>query len=157
MTQRQPSTDSPYGYDWPHTLVERFHWNTGCELRHDYPWCLYIGAARSTHLPGGNATAGRTEKAVKQEKSNNMRGAISSVPEISHPLYRELATVRTRLTAVERNMPEDQPRHFFPLFPPLYILSNIACAFALFVDAHGFASVQGRKAWRCIKASESEL
>lgn len=44
-------------------------------------------------------------KAVKQEKSNNTRGAISSVPEISHPLHRELATVRTRLTAVERNAP----------------------------------------------------
>lgn len=66
---------------------------------------LYVGAARSTHRPGVNATEGRTEEAVKEEKSNNMRGAISSVPEISHPLHHELATMRTRLTAVERNTP----------------------------------------------------
>lgn len=41
MTQRQPSADSSYGFDWPHTLVERFYWNTGCELQHNDHWCLY--------------------------------------------------------------------------------------------------------------------
>lgn len=81
---------------------------------------------RSTHLPGGNAAGGRTEKAVKQEKSNNIRGAISSVLEISHPLYRELATVRTRLTAVERKTRQEQRRPLFPFFPLFIMFSNIS-------------------------------
>lgn len=75
---------------------------------------------RSTHLPGGNAAEGRTEKAVKQEKSNNIRGAISSVLEISHPLYRELATVTTRLTAVERKTGlKSSDGLYSPFFPSL--------------------------------------
>lgn len=87
---------------------------------------LYWSPPRSTHLPGGNAAGGRTEKAVKQEKSNNIRGAISSVLEISHPLYRELATVRTRLTAVERKTRQEQRRPLFPFFPLFIMFSNIS-------------------------------
>lgn len=42
--QRQPSASSPYGFDWPQSLVKRFHWNTESELQRDCPWCLHIEA-----------------------------------------------------------------------------------------------------------------
>lgn len=100
-----------------HSHSSRFHWNTEVELQHDYPWCLYIEAPRSTHLAGGNAAEGRTEKAVKQEKSNNVRGAIFSVPKISHPLYHDLATVRIRLTEMETHTPEEHRKHLFSFSP----------------------------------------
>lgn len=82
---------------------------------------------RSTHLAGGNVAEGRTQKAVKQEKSNNVRGAIFSVPKISHPLYHDPAAVRIRLTEMERHTPEEHRKRLFSFFsPPPYVLSNIS-------------------------------
>lgn len=79
---------------------------------------LYWGPC-STLLAGRNVMERHTEEAVKQEKSNNIQGAISSMLKMNRPLYHDLATVSIRLTEMGRHMERrESQKHLFSFLSP---------------------------------------